>query len=212
MKSITGKQLVDQFIRHLQENKNKVEHLASLWHGFEGWLKGELVLMLMEENGLQRTPWNDKDEPNSVGVEYKALLDPELLKGNDSAAKHRKNWSKQVDVWASSKLGANAPEHYIELKNVLCGLNEGKQIESFLEDLDTLRLIKHDEDQNQHPDEVVAILFGIGFPSQKEFLKAIKKRRDLRSDQGKRGSRMPGVVVEGANSSVRYYAVVDRPG
>lgn len=117
--------------------------LARMRNGFEGWLKIELYLWLIEQYGLLAG--------EDVGVEYKVWLDQR--RGQMDRA------TKQCDLWVRDA-EAHGYYHYIELKVPFANYNQGKLFLSAADDFWYMsRLLASDQSAATGS----AILLGAGF-------------------------------------------------
>jgi len=135
------------FLAFLTDLKSRrapsLSELSRLRNGFEGWLKIELYLWLIERYGLRAG--------DDVGVEYKVWLDQR--RGQMDRA------TKQCDLWVRD---AEAPGyyHYIELKVPFANYNQGKLFLSASDDFWYMsRLLAGDQSAATGS----AILLGAGF-------------------------------------------------
>ncbi len=134
------------FLTDLQARRAvDLPELSRLRNGFEGWLKIELYLWLIERYGLQATA--------DVGLEYKVWLDQRR------AQMDRK--TKQCDLWVRDAEGRGF--HYIELKVPFANNNQGKLFLSASDDFWYMsRLLAADQSAATGS----AILLGVGFAEQ----------------------------------------------
>ena len=132
------------FLSDLQARRAQtLSELSRLRNGFEGWLKIELYLWLVERHGLLGG--------DDVGVEYKVWLDQR--RGQMDRA------TKQCDLWVRDA-AAHGYFHYIELKVPFANYNQGKLFLSASDDFWYMsRLLAADQSAATGS----AILLGAGF-------------------------------------------------
>ncbi|WP_313053814.1 hypothetical protein [Pseudomonas lopnurensis] len=135
------------FLADLQTRRAQVlPELSQLRNGFEGWLKIELYLWLIERHGLRAGV--------DVGVEYKVWLDQRRGQMDRE--------TKQCDLWVRDA-DAHDYYHYIELKVPFANYNQGKLFLSASDDFWYMsRLLAGDQSASTGN----AILLGAGFEEQ----------------------------------------------
>lgn len=185
MKNLSAQQLVDAFLKRLQDKKEDVARIASFWNGFENWLKFELALELCE--GWERRPWSDQSDdgtPLSIGVEHRAQLRTRTRSGAQAA--------KRVDLWVSSRFKPTEQWHFVELKVAFKNPNEGKQLASCLADLASLRAIL-----DRQAESGIVLLVAVGFdePDLASAVPDAKLAWIHRGDQARGADSTPSVAV-----------------
>lgn len=192
MQQLTSRDFVNEVVKRYkgQGHKNhELTKIASLWNGFEGWLKTDLALMLMESHS--RVSWSERGEWGTVGVEFKARLEP-------SKSPPFEPGRKQVDLWFCSKLTQKPLTYYdifVELKIAFNNYNAKKQIQGWVHDIECLARIDRDQrregiDENWVADGGIAILFGVGFTEDTPFRAAVKKELPQRRQDAVRFERL----------------------
>lgn len=133
----------------------RAKRVASAGGSFEGWLRGELIIWLLNSGALTA-----KD----LGVEYAARL------------KGKGRQQKRVDLWVKAK---GTGWHYIELKIVFKNANMKKQLAGWQDDFNALAALA----QSENAAGVASFAIGVGF-SHSEWKQQAAEGRDVDTGAG----------------------------
>ena len=132
------------------EQVARVKRIAEAGHGFEGWLKFEFYVWLIEKHQLAPGPKRD------VGMEYSAAIDHRRFKGDIV--------SKRCDLWVRDADSKREGFHYIELKAPFFEWNRGKVLDSAGKDFGFMSKLCAGWERAVTGS---AIVFGVGFNDEK---------------------------------------------